>query len=268
MKNLVDELLELSDPEVDKKIIRSFEMKDRLCPEIFDQEKSGKGLPPGKFVMKKEIVDRLLEITDNFIDFTGVDFFIHDVILTGSLANYNWSEYSDVDLHILVDMDELNDGDTTSSALNDIVKEFFDAKKGMWNEQNDIKIKGFDVEIYVQDVDEEHSSTGVYSILNNTWVVEPSPKKETIDQNQILSKGEYFAKKIDSLIDAFNSGEEVDKQILDLRDKLKKFRKSGLTTGGEYSYENLTFKLLRRNGYIEKLMNLKKEVSNKKLSLS
>jgi len=263
MANLIDELLELSDPEVDKKIIRSFQIKDHLCPLIFDMGSNE------AYVMKKEIVDRLLEITDNFIDFAGVDFFIHDVILTGSLANYNWSEYSDVDLHILVDMDELNEGDkTNSSILNDIVKEFFDSKKGLWNEQNDIKIKGFDVEIYVQDIDEEHSSTGVYSILNNEWIVEPSLKKENIDTNQILNKGEYFAKKIDTLINDFNSGEDVTKQILDLRDKLKKFRKSGLTSGGEYSYENLTFKLLRRNGYIEKLMDLKKDVSNKKLSLS
>lgn len=263
MANLIDELLELSDPEVDKKIIKSFQIKDHLCPLIFDMGANG------SYVMKKEIVDRLLEITDNFIDFAGVDFFIHDVILTGSLANYNWSEYSDVDLHILVDMDELNEGDkTNSSILNDIVKEFFDSKKGLWNEQNDIKIKGFDVEIYVQDIDEEHSSTGVYSILNNEWIVEPSLKKENIDTNQILNKGEYFAKKIDTLINDFNLGEDVTKQILDLRDKLKKFRKSGLTSGGEYSYENLTFKLLRRNGYIEKLMDLKKDVSNKKLSLS
>jgi hypothetical protein len=268
MANLVDELLELSDPEVDNKIIKSFEMKDRLCPEIFDQEKSGKGLPPGKYVMKKEILSRLLEITDNFIEFTGIEFFIHDVILTGSLANYNWSEYSDVDLHILVDMNEITGEDKPSPALTDIVKEFFDAKKGMWNEQHDIKIKNFEVELYVQDVNEEHASSGVYSVLNNEWVVEPSQKKETIDSNQILEKGEYFAKKIDALIASFKSGEDVAKQILDLRDKLKKFRKSGLTSGGEYSYENLTFKLLRRNGYIEKLMDLKKHVSDKKLSLS
>ena len=260
MANLIDELLELSDPEVDKKIVKSFEMKDTLCPEIFDREKVG-------YVMKKEVVDRLLEITDDFIDFSGVDFFIHDVILTGSLANYNWSEYSDVDLHILVDMNELNGDDKVSPAMLDIVKEFFDAKKGMWNEQHNIKIKNFDVEIYVQDINEDHTSSGVYSILNNEWVVEPSVKKESIDTNQILQKGEYFAKKIDTLISDFNQGEDVSKQILDLRDKLKKFRKSGLTTGGEYSYENLTFKLLRRNGYIEKLMNLKKDIADKKLSL-
>ncbi len=263
MTNLIDELLELSDPKVDNKIIRSFEIKDHLCPLIFDVGSNG------SYVMKKEIVDRLLEVTDNFIDFSGVDFFIHDVRLTGSLANYNWSEYSDVDLHIVVDMDELADGSKESSTvLNDIVKEFFDAKKGMWNDLNDVKIKNFDVELYVQDIDEEHSSSGVYSILNNEWIVEPSMKKETIDVKNILDKGEYFAKKIDLLSDEFNKGEDITNKIIDLRDKLRKFRKSGLARGGEYSYENLTFKLLRRNGYIEKLLNLKKDVSNKKLSLS
>lgn len=262
MKNLVDELLELSDPETDGKIIKSFQLKDTLCPEVFDKDNSG------SYSLKKEVSGKLLEITDNFIDFLGVSFFIHDVILTGSLANYNWSEYSDVDLHILIDMDEINDGDTNSIAMHDIVKEFFDAKKNVWNEKHDIKIKGFDVEIYVQDVDEEHVSSGVYSVLNNEWVVEPSMKKENIDTKKILEKGEFFAKRIDQLIDYHENGKDIDKMALDLRDKLKKFRKSGLESGGEYSYENLTFKLLRRNGYIEKLMDLRNSISNKKLSLS
>jgi len=262
MKNLVDELLELSDPETDSKIIKSFQLKDTLCPTIFDKSETG------EYVISKEVSDKLLEITDSFIDFLGVSFFIHDVILTGSLANYNWSEYSDVDLHILIDMDEINDGNTNSVAMHDIVKEFFDAKKNVWNEKHDIKIKEFDVEIYVQDVDEEHVSTGVYSVLNNEWVVEPSLKKESIDANKILEKGEFFAKRIDQLIDYHQDGKDVDKMAIDLRDKFKKFRKSGLETGGEYSYENLTFKLLRRNGYIEKLMNLRNSISNKKLSLS
>ena len=267
MTNLVDELLELSDPETDKKIIKSFEMKNELCPAIFDRTSDSSS--SGGYTIKKEIVDKLLEITDNFIDFTGVDFFIHDVILTGSLANYNWSEYSDVDLHILIDFNELNDSEQNgSTVLKDIVKEFFDAKKGLWNEQHDIKIKNFDVELYVQDISEEHVSSGVYSILNNEWVVEPSMKKEHIDTNQILTKGEYFAKKIDLLFDENSANKDISNKILELRDKIKKFRKSGLERGGEYSYENLTFKLLRRNGYIEKLMSLKNDVIDKKLSVS
>jgi hypothetical protein len=258
MKGLVDELLELSDPETDKKIIKSFELKDHLCPEIFD----GKD-------MKKEVIDTLLEISDAFIEFTGIDLFIHDIVLTGSLANYNWSEYSDVDLHILIDMDDINDDDKTNSiALHDIVKEFFDSKKQLWNNTHDVNVKGFEVEIYVQDVDEPHVSSGVYSVLNNEWSVEPSMKKEDIDEKQILEKGEYFAKMIDSVIDNANSGKDETKAINDLRDKIKKFRQSGLEKGGEYSYENLTFKLLRRNGYIKKLIDLKNSVLDKKLSLT
>jgi hypothetical protein len=258
MKGLVDELLELSDPEVDQRIIKSFKMKDSLCPLIFGKTEGG------QYILKKEIRDKLVSISDEFVTFWGVDFFIHDIILTGSLANYNWSSYSDVDLHIMVDMSELGD----SEVLTKIVKEFFDAKKNVWNEKHDIKIKNFDVELYVQDINEEHVSSGVYSILNNEWVVEPSNKPEDIDTQKILDNGEYFAKQIDSLIDGYNNNKDVSTGETTLRDKLKKFRKSGLDSGGEYSYENLTFKLLRRNGYIEKLMNLRNDVVDKKLSVS
>jgi hypothetical protein len=58
------------------------------------------------------------------------------------------------------------------------------------------------------------------------------------------------------------------KQIEKIKNKLKKFRQSGLERGGEYSYENLTFKLLRRNGYIEKLMTVKSKILDKELSLT
>ena len=150
---------------------------------------------------------------------------------------------------------------------SDILKEFFDAKKNVWNEKHDIELKGYDVEIYVQDVNEEHISSGVYSILHDKWLVKPSKKKPKIDDRKILDKAEDFAKKVDSLIKKGNNGVDVSNQIEVLRKKLKEFRQSGLDTGGEYSYENLTFKLLRRNGYIEKLLKLKQGITNKKLSI-
>jgi hypothetical protein len=261
-KNLIDELLELSDPTLDNKIINTFKVKDSLCEDIFDKTQDG-------YKIKNEIREKLLEISDSFIDFTGVDFFIHDIILIGSLANYNWSEYSDVDLHIVVDMDELNDDtEVNSTVMRDIVKEFFDAKKNSWNEKHNVKIKNFDVELYVQDVDDEYVSSGVYSILNDEWVVEPSKKKENIDKDSILKKGEYFAKLIDGVIESSEDGKDVSDEIKTIKDKLKKFRKSGLESGGEFSYENLTFKLLRRNGYIGKLADLNVAIKDKKLSLS
>ncbi len=257
--SLFEELIE--DRDENKKIIKSFITKDTLCPNVFKRSDSS-------YKMRDDIKKRLIEISDNFIDSLGVDFFIHDIVLTGSLANFNWSEYSDVDLHILIDMDEM-DGkkEIDSIAFHTIMKEFFDAKKNVWNEKHNIKIKGFDVELYVQDINEPHISSGVYSVLNDEWVVEPKKETPNIDDRKILEKGEEFGKKIDGLIKSSNDGDVLPK-IEVLRKKIKKFRQSGLESGGEYSYENLTFKLLRRNGYIEKLLDLKNSITDKKLSIT
>lgn len=249
--SLFEELIE--DEELDKKIIKSFTSKDTLSDNIF--ELSGK-----TYTMRDDVRKRLIEISNDFIESFGVEFFIHDIVLTGSLSNFNWSQYSDVDLHVLIDFEE------TEYPI-DLVKEFFDAKKNIWNEKHDIKIKGYDVEVYVQDVNEEHISSGVYSILNNKWLVEPKRETPNIDDRMILQKGEYYAKQIDSLI---NKSHKIDvlPQIEVLRKKIKEFRQGGLDSGGEYSYENLAFKLLRRNGYIEKLIKLKNNVTDKKLSIT
>jgi hypothetical protein len=249
--SLFEELIE--DRDTDKKIIKSFESKDSLSDNIFEKSDDD-------YVMRDDIQKKLLEISDNFIESLGVEFFIHDIVLTGSLANYNWSSFSDVDLHILIDFDELE-------YPKDLVKEFFDAKKNVWNEKHNILIKGFDVELYVQDLNEPHVSSGVYSVLHKNWVVEPKIDSPSIDDRKILEKGEEYAKKIDLLIKSSKS-KDILNRIDELRKKIKEFRQSGLEVGGEYSYENLTFKLLRRNGYIEKLLNLKNSITDKKLSIT
>jgi hypothetical protein len=250
--SLFEELTEVT--STDKKIVKSFKTKDSLSGVIFD--KSG-----SEFFMRDEIKKRLLEISDDFIGFLGIEFFIHDIVLTGSLANYNWSNFSDVDLHILIDFKE------TDYKL-DILKEFFDSKKNLWNKNHNIKIKKYDVELYVQDVDEKHLSSGVYSVLHDKWLVTPEKSNPKIDDRKIIEKGEEYAKQIDDLISKSKDGKDVSEEIDNLKDKIKRFRQSGLDDGGEYSYENLTFKLLRRNGYIEKLINLKNEVADKKLSIT
>ena len=210
--------------------------------------------------MRDDIKTALLKIGDDFIESLGVEFFIHDIVLTGSLANYNWSNFSDVDLHIVIDYKE-------SKYNSEILKEFFDAKKNIWNEKHNIVIKGYDVELYVQDVNEEHVSSGVYSILHNKWIIEPEQKNPNIDDRMILQKGEEYMKKIDNIIGKGVKGVDVLNDIENIRTKIKSFRQSGLDSGGEYSYENLTFKLLRRNGYIGKLLKLKITLTDKKLSV-
>jgi len=258
--SLIAELIE--DMGQDKEIVKSFHPKDSLPDTIFDKKEDS-------YELKSEIREKLLEISNEFLEFIGIDFFVFDIILTGSLANFNWSKYSDVDLHILIDLNEFDSGKVNSIAYHQIVKEFFDSKKNIWNSNTDITIKGYDVELYVQDVDEKHLSTGVYSILNNEWVVEPKKLESAfdLDEKKILDKSEDYAKQIDLLVGMAEKGEDVAKNVDDLKAKIKKFRQTGLEDGGEYSYENLTFKLLRRNGYVEKLMSVKTTVRDKKLSL-
>ena len=159
MKNnqIVDELIE----EIgnNQEIVKSFEVRDSLSTDIFE----GKD---GEFFMHKEIREKLMDVTEKFMDYLDIEFFINDVILTGSLANYNWSKYSDVDLHILVDYNE------TDYNL-ELLKGFFNSKRSLWNKQHEILVKGFDCEIYVKDVNEPHHASGIYSVLNNEWLVTP-----------------------------------------------------------------------------------------------
>lgn len=247
--SLFEELIE--DRAGDQKIIKSFGTKETLSDKIFASDDE----------MREDVLKALLKISDDFIETLGVEFFVHDVVLTGSLANYNWSNYSDVDLHIIIDFED-SEYDIT------LLKEFFDAKERVFNEKYNLKIKGYDVEIYVQDISQEHVSSGVYSILNNKWVIKPNMANPKIDDSKIIQKGEEYAKKIDELISKFKSNKDVANETTALYKKIKTFRQSGLDKGGEYSYENLTFKLLRRNGYMGKLLKLRTALIDKKLSVA
>jgi len=235
------------------KILNSFSAKTTLCPDIFEKGEYD-------YVMREDVLKKLLEIAQEFVDWLGLDVTVQDVTLTGSLANFNWSEFSDVDLHIIIDFSKFKED-------QDLVKNFFDAKKNVWNNEHNIKIKGFDTELYVQDSAEKHTSTGVYSLKNNRWVVEPEYESKEIDKELVMRKAQMLTKKINELINRFNEGQDVTSEVEALKKKIKNFRQAGLDRAGEYSYENLAFKLLRRTGYIEKLFILGNTLADRKLSL-
>ena len=222
------------------------------------------GDPKGQhYQMRPKVRSRLLEISTLFIEFLGVDIVVDDIVMTGSLANYNWSNYSDVDLHVMVDFKQFNEKELP------LYKELFTLKKTVFNDKHDIKIFGYDVELYVQDSNEEHFSSGVYSVLNDEWINEPKQEDVKIDTALIKSKSEQWMNIIDGVIENVKdeSIEDATRIIKKYRDKLKKYRTCGLEKGGEYSDENLVFKVLRRNGYIEKLISSQNKHVDKNLSL-
>lgn len=242
---------------MEKDLIKSFEPQDNLNPNVWDID----GDEP---TMKKDIRKRLLEIAYEFIDFLDINIVITDIILTGSLANYNWSKYSDFDLHIVANFQQYPENQV------ELYEKLFNLKKMLFNQKHDITIKGYEVELYVQNETESHFSSGVYSVLFDEWANIPKKENVTIDKELLKEKAKQWMKIIDELIDSVKE-EDIDSAkdlIKKYKDKLKKYRTCGLEKGGEYSTENLVFKILRRNGYIERLHNLTNKIIDKKLSMN
>ena len=213
--------------------------------------------------LREEVREKLLQTANEFIDFIGVPLLIEDVIFTGSLANYNWSEYSDIDLHVVCDFIQFSETELS------LYEELFKVKKTIFNTNHDIKIFGYEVELYVQNATEAHFSSGVYSVLYDDWDVKPEKEDSNIDTKILKSKINHWKSQIDTVVDNATEKDidEAREYIKKFKEKRKKYRSSGLKKEGEYSYENLVFKYLRRSDYLEKLFNLENKLLDKELSL-
>ena len=210
------------------------------------------------------VSQKLLEIATKFFNDLGiVDTELDDVTFTGSLANYNWTKYSDIDLHLLVDFSEIDDN-------IELVREFFNAKTSLWNKMHDIKVLDHEVEIYVQNIDEDHHSTGVFSIKNDQWIAEPVRVEPKVDTDMVKRKIESFIDMIERVEDEFDDKnyQKAHNMAVKLAKKIKKFRQSGLEDKGEYSNENLAFKYLRNKGHIKTLYDTRNKSYDKMMSLS
>ena len=229
--------------------VKSFRVKDELNPKIWTD-----------FEINSEVREDLLKIAQDFYGSTDLQADVDDIILTGSLSNYNWSEkYSDYDLHILINFTQVNES-------VELVKKYADSVKKIWNDAHDINIKGYEVEVYIQDVSEPHTSTGVFSLLNNKWKVKPERVEFEPDEDMIEEKGKSVMMLVDDLEEEVDEDkyESFLEKLQKVWDKVKNYRKSGLESeGGELSLGNLVFKFLRRNNYIEKIMKLKKKSYDK-----
>jgi len=225
------------------------EPKDTLNAEIWDGEK-----------LKKDARLTILKIAKAFKEYLKLNCKLKDVIFTGSLANYNWTLMSDIDIHLILDLESMNEP-------MEFLQEYIVAKKSLWNDEHDIKIKGFEVELFAKDEETLFSSKGVYSVLKNEWVQKPEKYTKDIDEVAIKEKAATIMNDIDSL-EQINDEKELLAKAEKIKDKLKKLRNSGLEQGGEYSVENLAFKVIRKADYLEKLSNIKKAAFDSSLSLA
>lgn len=234
--------------------LSSFAIKKSLNPEIWENN-----------YLKSQIRMRLLDIVDDFLDFAEIDqVYVEDIIFTGSLANFNWSsDFSDIDVHIIIDFSEISDNP-------DFVKQYCDSKRKLWNDAHkSLRIYGYPIELYIQDINEQHNSSGVYSIERNCWIYKPKRDvlaKSKVNKRYIKEAISDYMNKIDRLEFLLSQNKTdkyrvniIEKKSVKLFERIKAERKNGFysSNGKEINNGNIIFKALRRNNYIEKLMHIR-----------
>ncbi len=222
----------------------SFQIQDDLERRLWNDEDE----------LKPLIRQHLMKIAMDFIENLELAVKVKDIKLTGSIANYNWSKYSDIDLHIVVDFSDYADNE-------DLVRGYFDGKRIAWNQSHDIKVLGYDVEMYVEGDDDVHISTGMYSILRDEWIIRPERKAEKFDGDLVKQKAAYLMDMVDAAKMVLDRDDHKAAYAMagKLKERISRMRKCGLEKGGAYSVENLAFKVLRRNGYLGKLSDIKND---------
>ena len=209
-----------------------------------------------------EVQEQLKAIAEDVIKNMEINADVKDIIITGSTASYNWHSGSDIDLHILLDFAEIDKN-------LELVKRMLDQSRINWNKTHDIFIRGHEVELYFQDINEPHESLGVWSILKEEWVAEPVKLNPELDLRTAEKKAEHIAKAIDHAVETFESGDNLDayEHATKIKKKIANLRSAGLSREGVYSPENLAFKMLRNSNYLEKLSNIKIDSYDKMMSI-
>ena len=209
--------------------------------------------------LRPEVRDKLLQIGYRWADFAKIPpEAIRDIILVGGNANYNYTRFSDLDLHLVVDKTQIAD---CPELLDDYLRD----KKKFWALVHDIKIYSHPVELYAQDENDPLPAyQGVYSVMDNERVMEPRRAEVDLSDPLLLRKVRAMVEKIDDLIE--NEADDPD-VLRKLQKKIRNMRASAIQQGGEFALENLVFKELRNRGYLDKLSNHIKHLEDTNLSL-
>ena len=217
-------------------MLHEYETQSTLNPKLWDGTR-----------LKPKLDKKFIRIAKAFYDFLEIDTPILDIILIGSNANYNWTEHSDIDLHVVIDYQSVNKN------LH-LVKNYMMAKKSLWNANYPLTYQGMAIELYAQDWNDKlHSTVGQYSLVKGKWIKQPSSETVSIDDDIIDEKARPIEYQIDSLAP---TDPKLRIKIENILLHLRKMRQTGLEAEGEYSVENLAYKKLRNSGHLDRLKEL------------
>ena len=230
-------------------MLHEYETQSTLNPKLWDGDQ-----------LKEGLSNKFLRIANAFYDFLEVPDTaqVLDVLLIGSNANYNWTDKSDIDLHVVIDYQSVGNN------LH-LVKNLMMAKKSIWSTNYPLTYKGMDIELYAQDWNDRlHSSVGQYSLMKSKWLKKPNADVISIDDEVIDAKMAPLQYEIENLKEQDPKLEFKIKHVLQ---RLYKMRQTGLEAEGEYSIENLAFKKLRNKGLLARLKEMSKRITLSQLQI-
>jgi hypothetical protein len=232
----------LIESEVNRLDIASLKVKDTLNPDFW----TGTTIIPSAHKKMLRVGTFFFESLD-----LGEEITYEDIVFTGSLAGFNWSRYSDVDIHTVLDFTKVNED-------QELVGELLRAKTTNWMNKHQLEINEYPVEVFVENAGDGRRSNGSFSLVRGEWVDTP----ERID---IQTARTTISRKAHKIIRDINAVEESLKAedyktalgtAKSVKSHIRRMRQAGLDSGGELSTENLVFKVLRRGGEIERLADL------------
>ena len=221
------------------------EIHEKLNPLIWQEDNS----------LLPEVKESLLNIVEEFKQYCDIPISIIDAIIVGSNASFNYTSYSDIDLHIIVNFDLLD-------SSKEILLALFNAEKTSFNKEYNIKIHGIDIEVYVEDVNTSAVSNGIYSLYQDKWIKFPK-KINPIEDSRLEELANKWSLYIEKNILPTNDIDKVNDSI----NTLYMIRKNSIAADGEFGIGNQLFKEIRNKGFLSKLKDRRIELLSKSLSL-
>ena len=228
------------------------EYHDQLDPKFWDEDAH----------LDPKIRKKLLTIAKDFFDNVELDTEIIDIYFMGSMCNYNYTELSDLDTHIVIDYEDVGP--------KELVEKAVDGERFQWNTRHNISLRGHDVELYIQDINDKKPHAAIYSLINDEWVQKPKHDPPKLTEEDILPKYNAYVYDITELEKVVKSGENDPDELKkyynrakEIKKKISEARVLGIKEKGEFSIENLVFKKLRNEGFIGKLIEIKNALYDK-----
>ena len=218
--------------------------------------------------VRPELLPKLMALAQAYVEFCKIpeDVKVQDITLTGSLSGYNYTKYSDLDIHVIIDYNDI-------PATEELVTNYFMMKKDMWADEFDLKFFTYPIEMYVQDLSQYRGGTSPqFSLMNQKWVHDPVKPEDDFDETTVVKKSKDIMHQVTELEDeVFNDpdfdAEDALDELAKLKDKIKTMRVAAIKQSGDFGTGNLVFKVLRNSGFLQRITDLKKYITEKNLSI-